>query len=160
MIRRAKIEDMDCILEIVKIAKQYMKVNGNASQWSGDYPGEADFKKDIDRQQLYVCYNEDGIYGIFAFVIGEEPNYAKIEDGQWLNDKPYGTIHRIAGNGKVKGVFQEAVDFAKEQMDDLRIDTHADNRIMRYLIEKNGFQECGTIYVEDGTPRIAYQYTV
>ena len=28
---------------------------------------------------------------------------------------------------------------------------------MRHLLEKNGFKECGIIYVEDGTPRIAFQ---
>lgn len=29
---------------------------------------------------------------------------------------------------------------------------------MRHLIEKSGFAECGIIRVEDGSPRIAYQY--
>lgn len=95
---------------------------------------------------------------MFAFVTEKDPNYAYIEDGQWFNEEPYGTIHRIAGNGKVKGVFQEAVDFAKDKMENLRIDTHEDNRTMRYLIEKNGFQRCGIVYMEDGSPRIAYQY--
>ena len=28
---------------------------------------------------------------------------------------------------------------------------------MQHLIEKNGFQRCGIIYVEDGSPRIAYE---
>lgn len=159
MIRQAKTEDMEEILEIVKIAKQYMKESGNPTQWSGDYPGRVDFQEDIEKRQLYVCYNEEGVYGIFAFVIGEEPNYARIEGGKWLNERPYGTIHRIAGNGKVKGIFREAMNYAKEQIGDLRIDTHEDNRTMQYLIKKNGFQRCGMIYVEDGTPRIAYQYT-
>ena len=27
------------------------------------------------------------------------------------------------------------------------------------LIEKNGFTKCGTIYVKNGTARIAYQWT-
>ena len=43
--------------------------------------------------------------------------------------------------------------------DNLRIDTHKDNKIMINLIEKAGFERCGTIYVDDGTPRIAYQKT-
>jgi hypothetical protein len=28
---------------------------------------------------------------------------------------------------------------------------------MQRVFEKNGFQRCGIIHVEDGTPRIAYQ---
>ena len=40
----------------------------------------------------------------------------------------------------------------------IRIDTHRDNRTMRHLIEKSGFARCGLIHVEDGSPRIAYQY--
>ena len=36
-------------------------------------------------------------------------------------------------------------------------DTHEDNYVMQKVFEKNGFRRCGIIYVEDGTPRIAYQ---
>lgn len=158
MIRYAKKEDLDAIMEIVGIAKQYMKESGNLTQWAGDYPGKIDFEEDIQKKQLYVCYNDEMTYGVFAFVTEKDPNYAYIEDGRWFNEEPYGTIHRIAGNGKVKGVFQEAVDFAKDKMENLRIDTHEDNRTMRHLIEKNGFQRCGIVYMEDGSPRIAYQY--
>ena len=32
-----------------------------------------------------------------------------------------------------------------------------DNKIMQKVLLKNGFQETGIIYVEDGTPRIAYE---
>lgn len=39
----------------------------------------------------------------------------------------------------------------------MRIDTHENNKVMQHLIKKNGFQECGIIYVEDGSPRIAYE---
>lgn len=28
---------------------------------------------------------------------------------------------------------------------------------MQHLFEKNGFERCGVIYVENGTPRFAYQ---
>ena len=49
-------------------------------------------------------------------------------------------------------------DYCKEDFDNLRIDTHDDNKKMQHLIEKNGFIRCGIIYVYDGSPRIAYQY--
>lgn len=28
---------------------------------------------------------------------------------------------------------------------------------MRHILQKNGFSERGTIYISDGTPRIAYE---
>ena len=41
---------------------------------------------------------------------GYVKSYQVIEDGAWLNDTlPYGTIHRIAGDGSVKGLLGKAV---------------------------------------------------
>lgn len=77
--------------------------------------------------------------------------------GSWLNDEPYGTIHRIASSNTKKGVLKEAIDFATSNKIDIRIDTHRNNTIMQHLLDKYGFIKCGTIYVEDGTARIAYQ---
>ena len=85
--------------------------------------------------------------------------YEHIEDGNWLNDKPYLTIHRLAGDGQVHGLFQCVADYCKNISRNIRVDTHANNRIMQKLMEKNGFTKCGIIYVKDGTPRIAYHWT-
>ena len=51
----------------------------------------------------------------------------------------------------------EVIAWCLEHCESLRADTHADNKIMQHLLEKNGFTKCGIIHVEDGTPRIAYQ---
>ena len=52
--------------------------------------------------------------------------------------------------------FAEAM--AKEKnVFSLRIDTHRDNISMRRFIEKSSFDFCGVIYVEDGTPRVAFE---
>ena len=50
-----------------------------------------------------------------------------------------------------------SVNWCLEHCESLRADTHADNKIMQHLLEKNGFTRCGIIHVADGTPRIAYQ---
>ena len=95
---------------------------------------------------------------VFAFILGPDPTYAKIEDGQWLNDEvPYGTIHRLASTGDRRGVASEVIAWCLKHCESLRADTHADNKIMQHLLEKNGFARCGIIHVEDGTPRVAYQ---
>ena len=94
---------------------------------------------------------------MFSFYIGEDSTYSQIYDGKWLSDKEYGTIHRIAGNGKGKGILKKAVSYCEERIPHLRIDTHEDNKIMQAAIEKNGFTKCGTILTEKGSPRIAYE---
>ncbi len=68
-----------------------------------------------------------------------------------------GTLHRVAGDGKAHGIFDAIAKFCEQKISHLRIDTHEDNKVMQHLIEKNGFQRCGIIYVEDGSPRIAYE---
>lgn len=54
---------------------------------------------------------------------------------------------------------QFCLDWSYEQCHNLRIDTHDDNRIMQHILEKTGYVKCGRIYVEDGSPRIAYHKT-
>ena len=65
-------------------------------------------------------------------------------------------IHRIAGDGTVRGIVRLAAEYAGGTSSDIRADTHADNRTMQRALEKNGFVRCGTIYLENGSPRIAY----
>ena len=103
---------------------------------------------------------DDNPHGVFVLIDGLEPTYQYIEDGNWLNDEPYITLHRIASDGKIHGVFKSAIDYCKSICVNIRIDTHNNNKIMQKQIEKNGFERCGTIYVKDGSPRIAYQWMI
>lgn len=157
MITSATVKDLPEILNIYKHARTFMVQSGNPAQWADGYPQRELLLRDIERKQLYLCRDARIIYGVFAFVIGDDPTYARIEDGAWLSNTPYGTIHRIAGNGTKKGVLTEALSYCENVIPHLRIDTHRDNRIMQHLIEKHGFHKCGTIYVADGSPRIAYE---
>lgn len=157
-IRHAVPDDLDPIMEIYSYAKKYMAETGNPSQWGEGYPGREILKEDILNNQCYVCEDQEGIQAVFVLSLGEEPAYRRIEDGTWKNDAPYGTIHRLASRGKVKGVSKTCIDFCKARIGNLRSDTHHDNKIMQHLLEKNGFERCGIIQLEDGSPRIAYQY--
>ena len=67
-------------------------------------------------------------------------------------------IHRLAGNGTVKGVGAFCIEWAFMQCGHLRADTHGDNQVMQNLLEKSGFSYCGVIHVaEDNYPRLAYE---
>lgn len=157
-IRTAAPEDLDAIMRIYEYARAFMEQTGNPTQWGDGYPKRELLREDIEKRQCYVCADGEEIYAVFILILGDDPTYAVIEDGAWKNEKPYGTIHRLAGDGRIKGITGLCVDFCKGQIKNLRADTHRDNKIMQHLLEKNGFEPCGTIYVEDGSPRIAYQF--
>ena len=158
IIRKALIDDIDKIMNIYSIAQDFMIKSGNPNQWGHNYPKRELIEHDIEDETSIVICDGDDIRGVFALFSGLEPTYEHIENGKWLNDEEYVTLHRIASDGKAKGIFKYAVDYCKTVSDNIRIDTHADNAVMQRLIEKNGFVKCGKIYVRDGSPRIAYQW--
>ena len=155
-IRKPVMSELDNILRIYACAREQMKKNGNPSQWGDDKPKLQTIIQDIKNEYSYIIENEGKICGVFALLFGEEPSYRIIE-GKWANDKPYGTIHRVASDGSVKGILKECLDFCEKQAGYIRIDTHEDNKIMQHLLGKYGYIKCGIIHVEDGSPRIAYQ---
>lgn len=155
-IRFAMPEDMPEILDVYRHAREFMIANGNPSQWGTEHPREEILWEDIEKQQLYLLVMREKICGVFALVFGIDPTYLQIEGGCWCSDTPYATIHRIAGNGLEKGIFEAAISYAADKIPHLRIDTHQENLVMQHLIEKHGFSRRGIIYVRDHSPRIAY----
>lgn len=158
-IRLARMENLDRLMEIFDHARSFMKATGNPSQWINGYPQREMIAGEIAANHCYVCCKEEGgeVVGTFAFVPSPDPNYARIESGNWLNDAPYYVIHRLASDGSCRGIGKACIEWCWEQCHSLRADTHQDNKIMQKLLENNGFVRCGIIYVANGTPRIAYQ---
>lgn len=157
-IRHSSIEDLDRIMHVYESAKKYMRSTGNLNQWSGGYPYRETIKEDIAHYCHYIAEDEEGnIFMVFSFIPGEDPTYHKIEEGKWLNDKPYGTIHRIASTGVRGGMLETCVKYCKEIIDNIRIDTHSENGPMQNALHRLGFQCCGIIYTTDGSPRLAFQ---
>lgn len=155
-IRHTGMSDLDIVMDIFHHARQRMRESGNSSQWVNGYPSAKVVIKDIEEGNSYLIKSDRGVLGVFSFILGEEPNYATI-DGQWPDNKPYGTIHRIASAPAAKGVADIALDFCKKAGVNIRIDTHGDNGPMLGWIAKRDFKYCGIIRVEDGTPRKAFQ---
>ena len=156
-IKKAAIQDMDRILPIYERARRYMRETGNPHQWKDSSPTCEQLEADIAQGNLYLITDEDGVQGVFALIFGEDDSYGYIE-GEWLNDAPYATIHRVASAGKKPGILGICLDYCETRCRNLRIDTHEDNRIMQHLVEKHGFVRCGIIYLaSNGEPRIAYQ---
>ena len=157
VVRPARRSDLRRIEEIYAYARAFMAENGNPNQWGTTHPPVGQLKQDIENRNLFVITDGEVIHGVFFFWIGDDPTYARIDGGTWRSSSPYGTIHRIAGDGS-GGILKAAVEFGKKKINHLRIDTHEDNHIMQNAVTKLGFQRRGIIYLADGDPRIAYDW--
>lgn len=158
IIEKANIKDLNTILHIYECARKFMIENNNPTQWENKYPEKELILQHLNSNNLYVVKDNDNqIHAVFAFIIGCDSTYSYIEDGSWLSNTEYGTIHAIASDGKIHSVFDNVVNYCFKIIPHLRIDTHIDNKIMQHLILKNGFKRCGIIYVRDKKARIAYE---
>ncbi len=163
-IRHSSEKDFPRMMEIYSAARKFMADHGNPNQWGPtNWPPEKLIHNDISEGNSYVCLNDNGdVIGTFFFIQGKdiEPTYRVITEGAWLDDSPYGVVHRLAGDGSEKGIGAFCIRWAFEQCGHLRIDTHGDNTVLQKVAESLGFTHCGTIYVEeDNYPRLAYEKT-
>lgn len=171
-IRQARIEDLNSIMDIYKRARGFMAQTGNPNQWGNSKPYREWIEHDIKIGKCYVATEKivqemlckdvheekEILAAVFYFDVEEDPTYKAIYEGQWLSDSPYGVVHRIASAGTVKGAGEFCLKWAIDQCGNLRIDTHEDNVVMQTLLKKIGFRYCGIIHLENGDPRLAYQY--
>lgn len=154
-VRQARESDLARILEIYDYARSFMERTGNPNQWGKTNPPRKTLEEDVVRGNLYVVEDEQ-IHGVFALFLEPDPTYAYIEDGTWISDAPYATIHRVAADGS-GGIFSAVLMFAEQRNPHVRIDTHHDNKVMQHILAKNGFSRRGIIFLANGDPRIAYE---
>lgn len=158
IIRSATEDDICDIIACFDAAHAFMAEHGNPMQWPEGYPDEREVVPDISSGEQYVVEDENGRFvACFSCVAGPDPTYRMI-DGAWLNDEPYHALHRVATMSHGRGIGTLCIRWCLDHFGELRCDTHKDNLPMRHALERNGFVRCGTIWVGDGTPRIAYQH--
>ena len=157
VIRKAVREDLPRMQEIFALARKFMASSGNPSQWAGDYPSNELLLNDIGNSDSFVVTDSGSIIATFVLRAGEDPTYKEIREGQWLDDGPYATIHRIASDGSRKGIVHLVTQYALAQYDSIRIDTHRDNSVMRNALLREGYRYCGIIRCWNGSERLAYQ---
>lgn len=156
-IRLATPEDIPEMKKVFDIARVFQLDNG-IIQWAEGYPSKELILEDIKLSAAYAAFNtEEELIGVLSVFTDPDPTYFEI-DGEWLNDEPYATVHRIASNGKVKGVGQELLKWVQESHSNIRIDTHKDNQPMKHVLEKLDFQYTGVITLDNGEFRDAYHY--
>lgn len=160
-IRKTTMEDLSAVMELYEKAREFMTENGNSEQWGHNHPPKELIIQDIERGVSYLCEEAGKIAAVFYFAVETEPTYQQIYHGDWLNDKPYGVVHRIAAPLGIKGAAGYCLEWCfLESGGNVRIDTHQDNLPMQRLLEKCGYTCCGIIFLEDGAERVAYQKTL
>ena len=157
-VREATPADLAEIMKVMDAAKKIMRQSGNMHQWDNGYPSEAVILSDMEKDGGFVVEDDGKLVSYFAFLPSPEPTYARIYEGEWLDDtQPYHVVHRIASYPDAHGIFSSIMDFCFSRDSNIRIDTHRDNIIMQHNIAKHGFTYCGIIYLASGDERLAFQ---
>ncbi|MGX7108740.1 GNAT family N-acetyltransferase [Facklamia miroungae] len=158
-IRRVESRDIEKLQPLYDEARAFQLSTGNLSQWEDGYPGRQVILQDFKAGYSYLLEDiaNGDLLAVMALIPGADPTYSEIQ-GQWLNEKNYVTIHRLAARPSIKGGGQELLKWAMANYANIRIDTHNANQPMKHVLMKLGFQYCGVIKLLNGDPRDAYQY--
>ena len=156
-IRKTREDELELLMKMYENARIFMAETENPDQWGHSYPDRSVIASDIASGCSYICEQHGRPIAVFFYKQGLDPTYLHIKNGHWLNELPYGVVHRITSDGTVKGAASFCLEWAFSQCGNLKIDTHRDNKIMQHLLEKNGFKYCGIINTNDGSERMAYQ---
>lgn len=161
--RRAEERDIPAIGALYDQARKALRAAG-VDQWQDGYPNQEDAARDIAAGTGYVLEEAGRVIGTACLGFGREPTYDEIWDGGWQGEGEYGYLHRVAVAEEVKGrgaaglFFEELKRQARARgVKVLRGDTHPDNRAMQRVMAKNGLAHRGTIRVEDGGLRMAFE---
>lgn len=168
-IRKCTSADLPALCSLFEEARGTIKLLG-IDQWQSGYPSRDAITNDIEKCVSYAVLCDGKILGTFALIEDGEPTYDKIFDGEWQTGysnsqfPDYFALHRVAISVSARGtgLSTKIISYAKEKATakgkkSLRIDTHRGNVVMRRMLEKHGFVHCGTIFLESGDERVAYE---
>lgn len=165
IIRQADINDIDALMALFAEARMTIAALG-IDQWQNGYPSLAVVSEDVSLNRSYVVEIDGAVIGTFVLIFDGEPTYDRIYDGAWLTEdsQSYIAMHRVAISVARRGcgISTAIINYASKvalaaDRNSLRIDTHKGNAVMRRMLEKHSFIHCGSIYLENGDHRVAYE---
>ncbi|MDR2683178.1 MAG: GNAT family N-acetyltransferase [Dysgonamonadaceae bacterium] len=160
-LRKARTEDMERIWQIILQAKEQMRLR-NSRQWQDGYPAPENIARDIAQGYGCVLTLEKTVIAYAAVIFDGEPAYEHLR-GQWLSDRPYVVVHRLAVADEMKrqGVatrYMQQIEALsrKKGVYSFRVDTNFDNLYMQKIFARLGFVYCGEV-LYDANRRMAYE---
>ncbi len=165
--RQATMADLDEIMTIIDGAKAQLAAAGSP-QWQDGYPNRDTLTRDLEAEAVVVLMSNGRIAGTASLIVGVEPTYATVYDGEWAAPTAaYATIHRIAISRDFAGAHLGRIFFATilthlyaQGLRWVRLDTHRQNRAMQHLATTFGFSHRGTIRIDHGEDRDRLAYEV
>lgn len=141
-------------MEIIGDAQRFLKEHG-VDQWQNGYPTREIYEADIEKGCCHVFTVDGKVAGVISVFFENEESYDIVYDGKWITvELPYAVFHRAAVGKDYRGmgIASRMLSYSEKMAIDrglksMRGDTHRDNKVMRTLLEKNGFALCGTIYI-------------
>ncbi|WP_424492683.1 GNAT family N-acetyltransferase [Salinimicrobium sp. GXAS 041] len=120
-------------------------------QWNEHYPSKERLANDIEKEQLYVLKEKEGILGIIVLTPEMDEEYIPIE---WLTPNQENLyVHRLATHPVVwgTGYGQLLMDFAEtfarnNRYNSVRLDTFSQNLRNQKFYEARGYKRLGNIY--------------
>ena len=157
MIIKAKFSDLEDILSLTNACSKKMIDNG-IFQWNDNYPNVEIFKKDIEREELYIFTSSsldsgktDQILGCIVISTDMDAVYKNVN---WLtvNSEQF-YIHRLAVHPEQqgKGIARKLMDFAeelgrKQKKKSIRLDTFSKNLRNQSFYELRGYKRLESIH--------------
>ncbi len=160
-IRLAEEKDIDKIVEIMDREKKIMRDAG-INQWDDSYPTRGIYKKDIEKEELYLVEVEGqiGAFGVLNKEVDEK--YEKIN---WTIKGECYTIHRIIVNSKlgIKGLAKALFFYTeklamKEGIKTIHIDTYTENYKAQSLFSNLEYKRVEEFDLKEGMKKyIAFE---
>jgi ribosomal protein S18 acetylase RimI-like enzyme len=152
MIRIARMDDLDKIMNIVNETIEDLNTEGNY-QWSTDYPLRENFEEDIKSASLYI-YEQDGEVASFMCINKKQDD--AYNNVNWSKDGDAIVIHRFAvkRSFQKKGIGSKMIEFTEnfaknKNIRYLKVDTNSQNTRMNKLFIRLGFNFVGQINLRD-----------
>ena len=130
-----------------------MEKRGLIVTWIKDvYPSTNLLKSSIDKDELYVCYNDESLVSAMILNHNYNDEYKEIQWDEKLTDQEILVIHALGvhpcviGRGIGKKMVYEAINIAKNfSLKAIRLDVLKSNKPAKKLYLSCGFKYCGTL---------------
>ena len=162
IVRRTQEEDIAKVLEVYQAGRQFQRQVLKLWQWEDHYPNEAQLREDISAAGSYMVLEENSGQGseiLATFFVQEGPDQIYLPlKSHWQDLDQIVTIHRLASNGRQKGMGKFIFNWLQSQFNYIMIDTHDHNHVMKKLLADFNFRNIGQVTIANGTLRNVYEY--
>jgi len=149
-IELAEITDLNRIMEITRACAIDL-ISNNIFQWNEKYPSKEAFKKDIEKNTLYVYKNKSRITGCISLCADKDEEYENVE---WITEDFKNLyLHRLAVHPEYqkKGVGRSLMDFAEEYaklngFKSVRLDTFSQNPRNNKFYKSRNYVQLGDVF--------------